>query len=105
MKCSASAFLLAAALLPGAPAPGAAPEFRVTLPAGFVGGAQDGRLLVILAPADQATDAGQATDKQPRALVNWGDEAMPFFGIDVEGWKPGTARGVDAGLGCGRGLW
>jgi hypothetical protein len=69
----------------------AAPSFTVTLPPSFKGGAQQGRLLVILAPAEQAPD------KESRELVNWGADAIPFYGLDVEGWRPGSTRVVDAG--------
>lgn len=82
---------LAAVLLAFAGTAIAAPSFTVTLPAGFNGGAQEGRLLVILAPAEQAPD------KEPRELVNWGADAIPFYGLDVEGWRAGSTRVVDAG--------
>jgi len=81
---------LAAVLLAFAGTVVAAPSFTVTLPASFKGGAQEGRLLVILAPAEQAPD------KEPRELVNWGADAIPFYGLDVEGWRPGSTRVVDA---------
>lgn len=68
----------------------AAPDFSITLPASYSGGAQDGRLLLILAPADQSP--GQ----EPRDMVNWDGDAIPFFGIDVNGWKPGQAQKFDA---------
>lgn len=67
----------------------AATRFSVSLPAAFAGGAQDGRLLVILAPAEQSPT------KEPRELVNWDGDAVPFFGIDVSAWKPGQAQSVD----------
>ena len=82
---------LAAVLLAFAGTAIAAPSFTVTLPAGFNGGAQEGRLLVVLAPAEQAPD------KEPRELVNWGADAIPFYGLDVEGWRAGSTRVVDAG--------
>jgi hypothetical protein len=67
----------------------AAPAFSVTLPAGFKGGPQEGRLLVMLAPVEQSPD------KEPRALVAYDGDAIPFYGLDVQGWQPGTARTVD----------
>ena len=71
-------------------APGSsAKSFEVQLPASFREGAQDGRLLLIFAPVDQSP--GQ----EPRYLVNWDGDAIPFFGLDVEGWKPGTSRRID----------
>ena len=68
----------------------AANAFEVQLPAGLRDGPQDGRLLLIFAPADQAPT------REPRFLVNWDGEAIPFFGLDVEGWRPGSSRKVDA---------
>lgn len=68
-----------------------AASIEVQLPAGLREGPQDGRLLLILAPADQAPD------QEPRFLVNWDIDAIPFFGLDVEGWKPGTSRTIDDG--------
>ena len=61
---------------------------EVRLPASVEKSAQDGRLLLIFAPASQSPE------KEPRALVNWDGEAIPFFGVDVENWKPGTVRKV-----------
>ena len=68
----------------------AANAFEVQLPAGLRDGPQDGRLLLIFAPADQAPT------REPRFLVNWDGDAIPFFGTDVEGWRPGSSRKVDA---------
>ena len=67
----------------------ASPAFEVTLPQSFTEGPQDGRLLLIFAPADQSPD------KEPRDLVNWDGSAIPFYGLDVEGWRPGTTRRID----------
>jgi hypothetical protein len=68
-----------------------AATFEVQLPASFKEGPQDGRLLLIFAPADQSPD------REPRFLVNWDAAAIPFFGLDIEGWKPGTGRSIDDG--------
>ncbi|MBI3715454.1 MAG: hypothetical protein HY255_05625 [Betaproteobacteria bacterium] len=81
---------LAAALFAIAGIASATPTFTVTLPATFKSGAQDGRLLLILAPKDQSPD------KEPREMAVWDDEAIPFYGLDVNGWKPGTTRVIDA---------
>jgi len=67
----------------------AAPSVEVRLPAKFQGGPQMGRLLLMFAPVDQAPG------EEPRALVNWDGEAIPFFGLDVRNWKPGTTRRID----------
>ena len=53
----------------------AAPSVDVRLPAKFQGGPQMGRLLLMFAPVDQAPG------EEPRALVNWDGEAIPFFEI------------------------
>ncbi len=71
-------------------APAAAQAITVRLPADFREGAQDGRLLVIFAPAEQSPE------KEPRELVNWDADAIPFFGADVESWRPGTVRVIDS---------
>ncbi|MEH0167892.1 hypothetical protein [Roseateles microcysteis] len=81
---------LALALALSGAAAMAAPDFNVTLPASYSGGAQDGRLLLILAPAEQAPG------REPRDMVNWDGDAIPFFGIDVNGWKPGQVQKFDA---------
>lgn len=73
------------------PGPAAAtPAFSITLPAAYQGGSQDGRLLLVLAPKEQSPES------EPRNLVAWDGTAIPFFGTDVNGWTPGTARVVDA---------
>jgi len=83
--------LLGATLLTASPRlAAAATGFEVQLPAGFRDGPQDGRLLLIFAPIDQAPT------QEPRFLVNWDGDAIPFFGLDVEGWRPGSSRKVDA---------
>lgn len=56
-------------------------EIAVTLPADSSLGAQDGRLVVVLS----------TRDGEPRFHVTDGPGAQPAFGIDVEGWAPGTA--------------
>ena len=85
MRCR----LLAVLLLACTPVLAAAPPIEIELPAAFKDGAQDGRLLFIAAPA------AQSPEKEPRDLVSWGGTAIPFFGQDVEDWKPGTRRAVD----------
>lgn len=52
-----------------------------------VAGGIDGRLLVILS-AD--------TTAEPRFQVGYGATTQPAFAIDVDGWKPGETRVVDA---------
>ena len=73
------AAILAAILLLLPHAAAAAPEFVVQYPAAQAAGPLDGRLLVILSPG--------GTD-EPRFQVGWGADAIPFYGRDVEGWRP-----------------
>ena len=84
---SAPAFAATAPATPVAAAGG--PIFEVQLPASYRDGPQDGRLLLILAPAEQSPT------EEPRFLVNWDADAIPFFGLDVEVWKPGSSRRID----------
>jgi hypothetical protein len=84
---SAPAFAATAPATPVAAAGG--PIFEVQLPASYRDGPQDGRLLLILAPAEQSPA------EEPRFLVNWDADAIPFFGLDVEAWKPGSSRRID----------
>ena len=73
------------------------PVFRVELPDSLKDGPQDGRLLLIFAPADHSPE------QEPRELVNWDGSAIPFYGLDVEGWAPGTsmiAPSVSLSAGC-----
>ena len=77
-----AAVALAAA---AAPAP-AAPRFSITYPAAVAEGELTGRLVLVFAPAGE---------EEPRLLVGWDQDAVPFFGIDVENWKAGEARVLD----------
>ena len=81
------AAILAAAWLLMPLAAGAVPAFAVQYPATQAAGPLDGRVLVILSPG--------GTD-EPRFQVGWDADAIPFYGIDVEGWQPGTPVRVDA---------
>ncbi|MBC7896888.1 MAG: hypothetical protein H7066_15835 [Cytophagaceae bacterium] len=62
-------------------------RFAVTFPASRSAGPIDGRLLVMLS-ADSAS--------QPRDQFGWGLGTSAAFAIDVEGWKPGEVRYVEA---------
>jgi hypothetical protein len=80
-----SALTLAGALAAATPSPQSGPlQFSVMLPAG--GQPLDGRLLVIVSRLDGA---------EPRFQVSDGPSGQPVFGIDVEGWRPGTAATID----------
>ncbi len=63
----------------------AAPRFNLTFPATASSKPLSGRLLLILAPGGK---------EEPRAQVAWDDTAIPFFGVDVEGWQPGKRQVV-----------
>jgi hypothetical protein len=67
--------------------PGAGPQFAVTLPAERGRGPIDGRLLLLVS----ADTAGE-----PRTRVSDGVGTAQVFGVDVEGWRPGETRVVDA---------
>lgn len=71
-----------------------APLIEVELPRTLAAAPEQGRLLVMFAPVDQAPE------REPRQLVNWNADAIPFFGMDVEAWQPGTrVRLVDSAEG------
>jgi len=67
------------------------PGITVTLPAGPEGAPLDGRLLLFVStlPADHPIE--------PRFQVNDQDDTQQVFGLDVDGWKPGTARTLGKG--------
>ncbi len=71
-----------AAYRPGcvAAAAHAAPRFSVTFPPGTAETPLSGRLLLVLSPNPEG---------EPREHVAWDGDAVPFFGMDVEDWKPG----------------
>ena len=58
----------------------AAPRVSVTFPSSMSEEPLTGRLLLIFSPGGKG---------EPRSQVIWDDDAIPFFGLDVEGWKPG----------------
>lgn len=68
----------------------APPGLEVWLPPG--GAAEQGRVLLWVAPA------GQAPDREPQALASADDEAIPVFGLDVTNWRPGTRRRIEGPL-------
>ncbi len=74
------------ALLLGAANALAATQFNLSFPAEMSGERLTGRLLLIVAPAGE---------QEPRLMVNWDQDAVPFFGIDVANWKAGEKRVVD----------
>ena len=64
-------------------------RFSVTLPASAGTAPVDGRLLVIVS---------RVAGREPRFQVSDGPSGQPVFGIDVEGWKPGTAATIDGSV-------
>ena len=79
--------LLVCVLAAATAARAASPDFVVSYPAERSQGPLQGRLILVF-----ATDG----NKQPRAQVTWDQDAIPFFGMDVEGWRPGEPRAFDA---------
>ncbi len=78
-----------AALLAAVPVPSQAsePPVVVTFPAERSAQPIDGRLLLLI-----SADA----EGEPRLQVNDSINTAQVFGVDVDGWKPGEPRGVDA---------
>ena len=82
--------LAAAAASPGsahAQAPPSRLRFEISFPAERSRTPLDGRLLVLIS-AD--------TTEEPRFQINDSPGTQQVFGIDVDGWKPGEARVIDA---------
>jgi hypothetical protein len=82
------AVLLVAALAPLASiAPAAAPAVTVRLAPGAATGPIDGRLLLLI-----------STEKtgEPRFQIDAGPKTQQVFGLDVDGWRPGETKTVDA---------
>ncbi|MES2110111.1 MAG: hypothetical protein V4577_15240 [Bacteroidota bacterium] len=63
-----------------------AQTFRVRIDPALKESVQDGRLLLLLSKTNKA---------EPRFLINDGASTQLVFGIDVEGWKPGTTQLMD----------
>jgi hypothetical protein len=70
----------------GIPAADAAPRVSVTFSPAMSQEPLTGRLLLIFSPGGKG---------EPRSQVIWDDDAIPFFGLDVEGWKPGQRKQFD----------
>jgi len=74
------------ALFAAAAALAASPEIVVTYPELRSQGPLQGRLVLIFASGGE---------KEPRQMVAWDQDAIPIFGMDVRGWKPGEPRAFD----------
>ncbi|WP_367392577.1 alpha/beta hydrolase-fold protein [Lewinella sp. LCG006] len=57
------------------------PTFEITLPGELADQALDGRLLVMLSTAEEG---------EPRFQISDGPETQLAFGMDIEGWRPGS---------------
>ncbi len=62
-------------------------KFALSFPEDLNRKALDGRLLLMLTTRESP---------EPRFQISNGPEAIPIFGIDVEGWKPGDLAVIDA---------
>jgi len=65
-----------------------AQNVSVKLPTGLADKPLDGRLLLMLTPAD--------AEGEPRFQINDGPNTGQVFGMDVDGWKPGSEIKIDA---------
>jgi pimeloyl-ACP methyl ester carboxylesterase len=81
---SLTIFLLIASLL--SPFPGKSQTFRVNIAGSLQQGALDGRLLLLLSNNDK---------EEPRFLVNDAAGTQLVFGMDIDGWQPGSSELVD----------
>src|SRR3569833_5891 len=63
-----------------------AQTFRVSIDPSLKESALDGRLMLLLSKTNKA---------EPRFLISDAATTQLVFGIDVEGWKPGTTQLVD----------
>jgi len=79
---------LTMAFFTGVPAVAAAPRVSVTYPSAVSEEPLTGRLLLIFTPGGEG---------EPRGRLAWDGDAIPFFGMDVEDWKPGRRMAFDAG--------
>ena len=61
--------------------------FSITLPDSLGKKPLDGRLFLLLSNNDKA---------EPRFQVNGGPNTQLMFGVNVDDWKPGTAKTVSA---------
>ena len=81
--------LILLSLLPAAPvqAQASRPRFEISFPAERSSAPLDGRLLLFIS-AD--------TTEEPRFQVSDGPGTQQVFGVDVDGWRPGETRVINA---------
>lgn len=65
----------------------AAPRFEIRFAKDARAEPADGRLVLVIAARPQP---------EPRFQVAWGVNTAQIFGVDVEGWQPGTSVSIDA---------
>ena len=63
---------------------------EVPFPAALATGPLDGRLLLAVAPAE--------SEGEPRFATGGSFRSAQLFGLDVEGWRPGTSLRIDAAV-------
>lgn len=90
MRRGARRALIAAGLLGSLAAGAAPPRVEVSFPASLAAEAADGRLLLLFSTDDSAEPRFQVSDTSLRT--------QQVFGIDVDGWKPGTTAAFDASV-------
>ena len=78
---------LVLALSLGAAASAAAPRISVSFAESSSPEPLTGRLLLIFSPRSEG---------EPRSQLAWDGDAIPFFGMDVEGWEAGQRQEFDA---------
>jgi len=82
-----AACLLVLACVAGDTATSPGPVFSIRFPASVLDETVDGRVLLMLSRDDQ---------EEPRFQVAAGVDAIPIYGVDVEGLGPGEAARIDA---------
>jgi hypothetical protein len=87
MTSSVRRFSLAAAFLPLLASAGHAQRVDVTLDPSAAHGAMTGRVFVFFAKDNK---------REPRLKAGSYGGSVPFFGLDVDQWRPGTAAAIDA---------
>ena len=80
--------LLASPLAVRSAAP-AGPRFAVRVAPGLASGPLDGRLLLLVSKDES---------QEPRFQIEDGPKSQQAFGIDVDGWVPGTAAAFEPGV-------
>jgi hypothetical protein len=80
---------LALAIFTSVSATAAAPRVSVSFPPAMNDEPLTGRLLLIFSPDGEG---------EPRGKLAWNGDAIPFFGMDVENWRPGQRKAFNTGV-------